>query len=76
MIDTNGLRGLIYTRGLTQSKLAIKLGMVPKTFYDKMKRGIFGSDEIEEMIILLNIDNPIPIFFTRAVTLKDTTISA
>lgn len=72
MVNTDELRGLIYKRGLTQSKLAVLIQMTPKTFYDKMKRGVFGSDEIEKMIMILSIRDPVPIFFTDVVTLIDT----
>jgi hypothetical protein len=33
-----------------------------------MKNGVFGSDEIEEMIDYLNIEEPMPIFFAKTVT--------
>ena len=68
MIDTNELRGVIAKNGLSQSELARKLGMTPKTFYDKMKKGVFSSDEIEKMIVQLGIENPIAIFFVNSVT--------
>ena len=35
----------------------------PKTFYSKMKNGVFGSDEIQTMIKILDIDDPMSIFF-------------
>lgn len=41
------------------------IGITPKTFYDKMKNGVFGSDEIQIMIDELHIDNPMPIFFAH-----------
>lgn len=62
MIDTNKLKGLIVSKGLTQNKVAEILGMTPKTFYIKMKKGVFGSDEIEGMISLLDISDPVNIF--------------
>jgi transcriptional regulator with XRE-family HTH domain len=68
MIDRNGLKGLIVAKGLSQSKLAGKLGMTPKTFYDKMKKGIFDSDEIYQMVTLLEIEDPKEIFFADDVT--------
>lgn len=68
MIDTNALRGAIVAKGLTQQAVAKKLGMSPKTFYSKMKRGVFGSDEMEVMIDLLSIENPAAIFFANRVT--------
>jgi DNA-binding NtrC family response regulator len=68
MIDTNALRGAIAAKGLTQQTVAQHLGMSPKTFYSKMKRGVFGSDEMEMMIKLLSIENPTAIFFAEKVT--------
>ena len=41
------------------------IGITPKTFYEKMKSGVFGSDEIQIMIEKLQIDNPIEIFFAN-----------
>ncbi|EGC8433138.1 DUF739 domain-containing protein [Listeria monocytogenes] len=68
MIDTNALRGAITAKGMTQQDVAIHLGMAPKTFYSKMKKGVFGSDEMEKMIVLLSIENPVAIFFAEMVT--------
>ena len=72
MIATDKLRGIISERGTSQRKVAKALGMTEKTFYSKMKRGVFDSDEIQSMIDLLNIENPAEIFFagfgTRRVT--------
>lgn len=68
MIDTNALRGAIASKGMTQQDVARSLGMAPKTFYSKMKKGVFGSDEMESMIDLLSIENPSAIFFADKVT--------
>ncbi len=68
MINTNKLRGIISERGLSQRKVALHLGITEKTFYDKMKRGVFDSDEICEMISLLQIQEPVDIFFAPKVT--------
>jgi predicted XRE-type DNA-binding protein len=65
MIKTDELRGIIAKNNLSQAKVAEVLGITPKTFYEKMNRGVFGSDEIEAMIHLLKIENPIEIFFAR-----------
>lgn len=65
MIRTDELRGLIAKNGYSQSDIAIKIGITPKTFYEKMKNGVFGSDEIQTMIDELHIDDPMPIFFAR-----------
>lgn len=47
MVNTNSLKGIIVSRGLTQQDVAKRLGLSPKTFYARMKKGVFMSDEIE-----------------------------
>ena len=65
MINVNALKGKIAERGKTQTDVAKAIGIAPKTFYDKMSKGIFGSDEIEIMIDYLNIEDPMKIFFWK-----------
>lgn len=65
MILVNELKGKIKAKGYTQEKLARELGMSPKTLCTKLNKGIFGSDEIENIIRLLDIQNPIEIFFAK-----------
>lgn len=65
MIRTDLLRGVIAQKNTSQRKVAKQLGMTEKTFYTKMKKGVFDSDEISEMISLLDIDNPAEIFLLR-----------
>lgn len=68
MVDTNKLRGCIVAHGKTQAEVAKSIGMSPKTFCLRMKNGVFGSDEIEKMIDLLEIEDPVSIFFAKSVT--------
>lgn len=63
MIRTDELRGIIAKNGYSQSDVAKMIGITPKTFYKKMKIGVFGSDEIQIMINELHIKDPISIFF-------------
>ena len=65
MIRTSKLIGIIAERGLSQKAVAKELGINEATFYKKMKRGVFDSDEIYEMITLLDIENPVDIFFAN-----------
>lgn len=65
MIDTNELRGIIAKNGKSQADMARILDMTPKTFYIRMKKGVFGSDEIQKMIKELHIENPMDVFFTE-----------
>lgn len=68
MVDTNKLRGCIVANGKTQEEVAKYIGIAPKTFSLRMKKKVFGSDEIEKMIELLKIEDPMPIFFAKTVT--------
>ncbi|MBQ9720902.1 MAG: helix-turn-helix transcriptional regulator [Oscillospiraceae bacterium] len=68
MVDVNRLRGLIAERGLSQRKVAKLLGMAEKTFYSKMKSGVFVSTEMSALIELLDISDPAGIFFTELVS--------
>lgn len=63
MIRTDKLNGIIAENGRSQADVAKAIGIHPKTFYNKMKKGVFGSDEIEAMVVFLNIANPWEIFF-------------
>lgn len=65
MIKTNVLKAEIVKNGYTQQEMAKLIGISPKTFYEKMKKGVFGSDEIQIMIRYLNIQDPIAIFFAN-----------
>lgn len=65
MIRTDLLRGIIAQNGYSQTDIAGKIGITPKTFYEKMKIGVFGSDEIQIMIDELHIENPTDIFFAK-----------
>jgi len=65
VIRTNELRGVIAKNGYSQTDVAGMIGITPKTFYEKMKAGVFGSDEIQIMIDKLNIEDPMRIFFAK-----------
>ncbi len=68
MILVNELKAKIVSKGLTNAKVAEKLNITPKTFYNKMNKGVFGSDEISKMIDILDIENPMEIFFSKEVS--------
>lgn len=65
MILINELKGKIRAKGYTQEKLAREIGISPKTLSNKLNKGILGSMEIEKMIKILDIKNPIEIFFNK-----------
>lgn len=49
MIATEKLKGIIAERGFSQRQVASELGITEKTFYTKMKRGVFDSAEMSAM---------------------------
>lgn len=55
MLDVNELRGQIARRGLSQRKMAKILGITSKTFYMKMKEGVFRTDELETIAGALGV---------------------
>lgn len=68
MLMVNELKGRIVASGMTQEQVAKALGISPKTLSLKLKSGVFGSDEIEKLMDILNIDDPRYIFFGIEVT--------
>ena len=72
MLNTSKLRGIIAEKGYSQAQVANKIGMTDRTFYRKMKEGVFGLDEAEKLIQLLDIEDPSSVFFAQEVTGKDT----
>lgn len=65
MVKTDELRGIFAKNKKTQTDIAKMIGITPKTFYLRMQKGIFGSDEIQIMIDELQIENPMDIFFAK-----------
>lgn len=68
MINTAKLKGKIAEKGTSQRKLAKKMNITAKTFYEKMKKGVFTNLEIEILVKELEIENPLEIFFTNKVS--------
>lgn len=68
MIDANKLRGAWVSKGMNQSDVAKAIGVSDKTLSLKLKKGVFGSDEIERLISVLDITDPISVFFPNLVT--------
>lgn len=60
----NKLAGIIIEKGYTQKDIAAKIGITPKTFYLKMKKGVWNTDEIQKMIVLLDIKDAADIFLS------------
>lgn len=68
MVHVKKLRGKMAEKGRTGIDMARVIKKTPKTFYDKMKKGVFDSDEIMAIVDDLGIENPTEIFFAEEVT--------
>ena len=68
MLAADKLKKVILEWGYSQAEIARKLGITPKTFYKKMKKGVFLSNEIEAIIEILELENPFDIFFASQVS--------
>lgn len=71
MLNSAKLRGLIVENGYNLGQIAGELGITPKTMYERLAVGNFRLEEMDKLIELLNIADPIPIFFTQYVTSQD-----
>ena len=68
MVNVQKLRGVMAEKGRTGRDMAAIIKKTPKTFYEKMKKGVFDSDEIMAIVENLSIENPAEIFFAEEVT--------
>lgn len=74
MVDTRALRGIIAANGETQISVASKIGMPFSTFYSKMRRKTFDSDDMYALrqVLKMNDSTSVKIFFADAVEQKST----
>ncbi|AJA42620.1 Cro-like phage repressor (endogenous virus) [Clostridium phage phiCT9441A] len=70
-MDSNKLKGKIVEKCYTQKILAKELGITPQALNSKInKRTQFTLDEVVKLTSILEIENPIEIFFTTCVPNK------
>ena len=74
LILVNELKGRMVAAGYNQQALARALGMAVKTLRERFAKGEFNSSEIDKLIKLLDIKDPVAIFFAEPVAKNDTTI--
>ena len=70
MLNTNELKAAMVRKGLTQKDVADSLNISAKTLSNRISRGVFGCDEFECLMKLLDITDPMPIFFCKSSNLK------
>lgn len=74
MILVNELKGKMVAAGYNQQSLAKALEMSVKTLRERFYKGEFNSSEIDKMIKLLDIKDPVAIFFAEPVAKNDTNL--
>ncbi|MBD5642728.1 helix-turn-helix transcriptional regulator [Clostridium botulinum] len=70
-MDSNKLKGRMVEKRYTQKILAEELGITPQALNAKInKRSQFTLDEVVKLTAILEIEDPIRIFFTTLVPNK------
>lgn len=69
MLDVRKFKAKLVENGITNAQMAALIGVSERTFYSRLNKKEFGSDEIEIMMNVLKIENPKEIFFASEVTL-------
>ena len=72
MLNVLEFKAAMVRKGYTQKELSNILGISEKTFGDRIKKKRFGTQEIEKLIPILEINNPMQIFFDGVVAYKVT----
>lgn len=65
MVDTNELKAQIVRSGLSIETVYSGLGLTKRQWYFRMNNKTFDSNEMLELVKMLHIENPIPIFFAE-----------
>lgn len=68
MLNVRELKAEMVRHGYNQETLAKAIGMNPRTFYNRIKSGDFGVNEIEKIMDVLHLESPMDIFFANSVT--------
>ena len=63
VINIDKLNGKIAENRLTREKSAKAMGISARGLSLKLKKGIFNNIEIEKLVQILKIENPMEIFF-------------
>lgn len=64
MFDKRKLQAQMVLKNMNAEELSGKIGINPSTFYRKLNNdGDFSRIEIEKMIFILEIEDPIKVFF-------------
>jgi DNA-binding NtrC family response regulator len=65
MLNREELNNYIKQQNTTKAQVARALGISAATLYRRIRRGVFGADEIKALVDILHISNPMDIFFAK-----------
>lgn len=63
-MNQNKLKGRIIEMGYSMKSFSKAISMPERTFSRKMRYGKFGTDDIKKIMDVLDIQDPVPYFFT------------
>lgn len=67
MVNVPKLRGIIAEKGMSIPSVAIQMGISPRTLNRKLKKAILDSDDIDKLLDILDLHDPVPVFFTQCI---------
>lgn len=67
MVDCIKIKALMVEHNLTGKEVAKRMGLSDKTLYRKLNSGIFNTVEMNKLVEILDIDDPVKIFFASKV---------
>ena len=65
LVQSNLIKAEAMRNGMSVADLARAIGVNPVTLYRKLRKGVLNSDEIEAIVEVCNIKDPMPIFFPK-----------
>lgn len=68
MVDTDQLKGIIVSRKLTQKAVYEQMGLTKRQWDARMEKRKLDTDEMYSLCNILDIEEPISVFFASPVT--------
>lgn len=65
MVDINKLKATIVEKGLTQTEVHNRMGLTKRQWQCRMEKKKFDSDDMLKLVNILEIKDPVPIFFVE-----------
>ena len=65
MLDVYAFKAALEKKGYTQKQLAKEIGISTRTLSNRIKTGDFGSVEIKKISEILEISDPMSVFFAN-----------